>query len=469
MHRMVHQKKKIFVFVKRSNELPLHRFKAIYQSIALMPYAMNKCILLLLAVLFLATPGFSSSDQEDAADKAEQTHEDQDDHADEKHGDQVYAESGAGHGEEEGYDPVGTVMEHIADANEFHVWGDIHIPLPCILYAPDKGWTVCMSSAFDHGHTAIDRFVLSEHGNVMRIADADFPTGEVHIDGHFVHKMVDGEEKTMLEHLNQTYKLEKASKLDGGILGGGLTSFYDFSITKNVFTLFLASILLILVWTAVARGYRKNEGKAPSGIQSFFEPFFVFIRDEVSIPMIGEKHYERFQPFIMTLFFFILFCNLLGLVPFFPGSANVTGNIAVTMTLAVFTFLVTNLNGNKHYWEHTLWMPGVPAWVKPILTVVEGLGLFVKPFSLMIRLFANISAGHIIILSLIGLIFMFGNNGESAGGAAAGALVGGIFTAFMNLIELLVAFLQAFIFAILSASYIGAAVEEGHHEEAHAH
>jgi F-type H+-transporting ATPase subunit a len=171
----------------------------------------------------------------------------------------------------------------------------------------------------------------------------------------------------------------------------------------------------------------------------------------------------------MSLFFFILILNLLGLVPFFPGSANVTGNLAVTLTLAVITFIVTNINGNGHYWEHILWMPGIPAWVKIILTPVEILGLFIKPFSLMIRLFANISAGHIIILSLIGLIFLFGNNGQSIGGAATGVLIGGLFTAFMNLIELLVAFLQAFIFAILSASYVGAAVEEGHHEHEHEH
>ncbi|MDX1667398.1 MAG: F0F1 ATP synthase subunit A, partial [Saprospiraceae bacterium] len=266
------------------------------------------------------------------------------------------------------------------------------------------------------------------------------------------------------------YKLDRPSTLDGGVLGGGITSFYDFSITKNVFSMLIASILLVWLFLAVARGYKKNEGKAPSGVQSFMEPFFTFMRDEVTIPMIGEEHYERYQPFIMTLFFFILFCNLFGLIPFFPGSANITGNLAVTLTLAVFTFIVTNINGNRHYWEHVLWMPGIPAWVKVILTPVEILGLFIKPFSLMIRLFANITAGHIIILSLIGLIFLFGNNGQDIGGAVVGGVIGMLFTAFMNLIELLVAFLQAFIFAILSASYIGAAVDEGHvatGEEAH--
>ncbi len=385
------------------------------------------------------------------------------------------------HSEE--YKPVETVMHHIADANEFHVWKGVHIPLPCILYAPDHGWSFFLSSKLDHGHTAVDGYVLN-HGRVNRIADPDFPKGEVHTD-EIIHKteitIEDGEEKEAEVYYakiddevrekydlkKEKYQLDKPSTLDGGILGGGITSFYDFSITKNVFTMILAAILLIWLFMAVARGYKKREGQAPKGIQSFMEPFFVFIRDEVTIPMIGEKHYERFQPFIMTLFFFILFCNLFGLIPFFPGGANVTGNLAVTLTLAVFAFLVTNLNGNGHYWEHIFWMPGIPAWVKIILTPVEVLGLFIKPFSLMIRLFANISAGHIIILSLIGLIFVFGQNGTNVGGAALGGVIGGLFTAFMNLIELLVAFLQAFIFAILTASYIGAAVEEGHHAGEH--
>lgn len=399
----------------------------------------------------------------------EHAHEGHDAHADHA----AHADHDAG-----AYDPVGTVMHHIADANEYHVWKGVHLPLPCFLYAPDHGWTIGMASMFEHGHAAVDGYVIN-HGRVNRVADPSFPKGKVHIDG-IEHReesqVVKGKEKKVdvyyAKYLGRTYKLDKPSTLDGGVLGGGITSFYDFSITKNVATMILASVLLLFVWLSVAKAYQRNAGRAPSGLQSFMEPLFVFIREEVTRPMIGEKHYERFQPFIMSLFFFILFCNLLGLVPFFPGGANVTGNLAVTLVLAVFTFLVVNLNGNKHYWEHIFWMPGIPAWVKIILTPVEVLGLVIKPFSLMIRLFANISAGHIIILSLIGLIFLFGNNGESVGGAAAGGVIGGLFTAFMNLIELLVAFLQAFIFAILTASYIGAAVEEGHghdHDHAEAH
>lgn len=364
--------------------------------------------------------------------------------------------------EEPKYDPVGTVMHHIADANEFHI-GPWTIPLPCILYNSDSGLKMFSSSKFHHGEEIVEGYVLN-HGRVNRIIDADAPkAGHLHgHDGHFVHTETDadGVERSFVEVDHHKYEIEKPSTITA------MTNFYDFSITKNVAGLFLAALIVFLIFTSVARKAKANAGKAPTGIQNFMEPFFIFIRDEVTRPMIGEKHYERFQPYIMTVFFFILILNLLGLVPFW--AANVTGNIAATLVLAFFTFLVTNLNGNRHYWEHILWMPGIPAAVKLILTPVEALGVIIKPFSLMIRLFANITAGHIIILSLVGLVFVFGNAGESVGGAAAGAAIAVPFTIFMNAIELIVAFIQAFIFAILSASYIGAAVEEGHHaEEAH--
>lgn len=391
----------------------------------------------------------------------------------ENHDDEHHEQDSGAHGDEAEYDPVGTVMSHISDANEFHLFGHFSIPLPVILYAPGHGFTFGLSKMFHHGATAVDGYVLN-HGRVNRVVDPSFPGGHVELGDHAVEMsshLVDGKERDLglVTYEGKKYELDQPSTLDGGLVGGGITSFYDFSITKNVFTMFLAALLLIVVWSRVKRGYEKNEGKAPSGLQSFFEPIFVFIRDEVTKPMIGEKDYERFQPFIMCLFFFILFCNLFGLIPIFPGSANVTGNIAVTLCLALLVFIVTNLNGNKHYWGHIFAMPGVPKWVLVILTPVELLGLIIKPFSLMIRLFANITAGHIIILSLIGLTFVFGNNGTNTGGGITGLIVGGAFTAFMNLIELLVAFLQAFIFSILAASYIGAAVEDhDHHDEEHA-
>ncbi len=403
------------------------------------------------------------------------------DHGDDTH--EHSTESGDGHGHsadghescahDDSYDPAGVILHHIADANYFEVYHGVHLPLPLILYAPGHGFTFGLSSMLEEDHhlKAVDGYVMN-HGRVNRLADA---AGASMLSGKYdveciVHKVVPNESGKEVDVYyakieGKEYLLNGASVGDGGLLGGGITNFYDFSITKNVFTMLLAAFLLILLWTAVARGYKKNEGKAPSGIQSLMEPFFVFLRDEITIPMIGEKHYEKFQPFIMTVFFFILFCNLFGLIPFIPGSANVTGNIAVTMALAVIAAVVAYVHGNSHFWGHVLWMPGVPGFVKPLLTVVEVLGLVIKPFSLMVRLFANITAGHIIILSLISLIFIFGNNGESVMGATAGGVVGVAFTLFMNCIELLVAFVQPFIFAILAASYIGAAVEA--HEHGH--
>lgn len=366
------------------------------------------------------------------------------------------------------YDPIAPVMHHIANSNEFHIWGDIHMPLPCILYSPENGLDFFMSSKFEHGHQAVNGYVL-HHGRVWRMENG--PQGVFHLDheeAHDNHGNVEegaenGEAHEEEAHAPVVHIDGKAYNLIQHYTLNEPTTWFDFSITKNVFGMLLASVFLLGVFVTVGNRAKQSKGQAPKGIQNMMEPFFTFIRDEVAIPMIGEKHYERFLPFIMTLFFFILVCNLVGLIPFFPGSANITGNIAVTLTLAVITFVVTTFNGNKHYWSHVLWMPGVPAPLKIlILTPVEVLGLIIKPFSLMIRLFANITAGHIIILSLVGLVFLFGNDGESAGGAAAGAAIAIPFTLFMNLIELVVAFIQAFVFAMLSASYIGAAVEEAH-------
>lgn len=333
-----------------------------------------------------------------------------------------------GHGAIEKFNAGKLIMDHIGDEHGWHLWGHTSLPLPVILYNSERGLSLFSSSRFDHGHKTYGGYALHE-GQVVAV---DAP------DGSDAHHAAVNEELT--------------------------AATVDLSITKNVATLLIVSALLLWVFISVARAYTRRAGQAPTGLQNLVEPIILFVRDDLAKSAIGHR-YEKYLPYLLTAFFFIFFSNLLGLVPFFPGSANVTGNLAVTLTLAVFTFLVVNLNGKKDYWEHVFWMPGIPAWVKVILTPVEVLSLFIKPFSLMIRLFANISAGHIIILSLIGLVFLFGDNGRSVGGAAGGAVIGGLFTAFMNLIELLVAFLQAFIFAILTASYIGAAVEEHHHHE----
>ena len=196
------------------------------------------------------------------------------------------------------------------------------------------------------------------------------------------------------------------------------------------------------------------------------EPFVTFIRDDVAKPSIGPK-YEKYVPLLMSLFFFILFNNLFGLIPFAPFGANVMGNISSTIVLAVIVFLVVNLSGNKSYWQHILWMPDVPIPIKILMLPIEIASIFIKPVTLLVRLFANITAGHVVIATFVSLIFVFGNAGESIAGSFGGALIAVPFTAFMNVLEILVAFLQAFIFTLLSALYIGAAIEEHHHAEEH--
>jgi F-type H+-transporting ATPase subunit a len=310
------------------------------------------------------------------------------------------------------FDIAKMISHHISDSHDWHfaTVGHKHItlPLPVILYSPTKGLSTFSSAKFvdeHHNPAAFNGYSLNQFG---KVAAAD------------------------------------GSKV------------YDFSITKNVAQLLLSALLMIVVFFSVRKGYIKNKGKAPTGIQSVFEPIITYIRDEIAIPTIGQKHYKRFLPYLLTLFFFIWFNNILGLL---PGSANVTGNIAVTCGLAVIAFFVVNLNGKAAYWKHIVMPPGVPWPLYFLLVPVEIIGVLVKPVTLMVRLFANITAGHIILLSLIGLIFSFQN--FFIGGTVS------VFLVAMNILELLVALLQAFIFTLLTAIYIGSAVEEHHHEEGH--
>lgn len=394
-------------------------------------------------------------------------------HAEATHATGEHGGNPCGHtvGHEEEFNAGDNAVHHISDANAIHVIGDTYVHLPCILYAPGHGWTVTSTAAFHahhhgNGTLAKDGYVLV-HGNVMRVNDPTFPKGEVEVGepAHEKVKTAEGKEKTIYytSYNGTCYALDAKTTYDGGILGGGVTSFYDYSITRNVFTMLLTVLFLFFVFRKVATSATRNAGKAPKGLQNFIEPFYTFIRDEVAKPNIGHK-YEKYMPFLLSAFFFILGLNLIGQIPFFPGSANVTGNISVTIVLAVLTFLISTFSANKHFWEHTLWMPGVPAVLKVlILTPIEILGLFLKPFTLLLRLFANITAGHIVILSFVSLIFILGKAGESFGGSMAGAAASIPLTLFMMTLELLVAFLQAFIFTMLSATYIGTAIEEPHH------
>lgn len=229
----------------------------------------------------------------------------------------------------------------------------------------------------------------------------------------------------------------------------------DLSITKSVVMIIITGILMFWLFAGLAKSYAKNGGIA-SGAGRFFEPIILYVRDDIAIPNIGKKHYQKYMSFLLTVFFFIWFLNIFGLTPF---GVNVTGNIAITFSLAILTFLITNLSGNKNYWKHIFWMPGVPIPMKIILAPIELLGVIIKPFSLLIRLYANMQAGHIVMMSLIGLIFIFKS------------WLGGSLSLFLSfaimLIEVLVALLQAYIFTMLSALYFGFAVEEHDHEEAH--
>lgn len=316
------------------------------------------------------------------------------------------------------FDANEVIFGHVMDAHEFHFFSwkgadghDHHatIPLPVILYSPTRGVSTFMSSAFEHGHKEVNGYKL-EHNHIVP---------------------VDPNEKV-----------------------------YDLSLTRNVVQMIIALTILVLLMTSVAKRYKQGQGttKAPKGFQNAVEPVIMFVRDEVAKPNLGHK-YLKFMPFLLTVFFFILINNLFGLI---PGSANVTGNIAFTAVLGVISFLVINFSGNKHYWGH-IFNPPVPAGVKLIMIPVEILSIFTKAFALIIRLFANMLAGHIIIICLISLIFIFSNISKVAGIGFSPISVA--FAAFIYVIEVLVAFIQAFIFTNLTAVFIGQAVEEGHHHE----
>ena len=329
--------------------------------------------------------------------------------------------------EEKEFSPAELINDHIGDSHGFHIadWKGhaISMPLPVILWSKN-GLVTFMSSEFHHDN----------HGKVVvEKNNQKFVKLEENI-----YQINEGENAIVLNSENEP---ENANKP------------LDFSITKNVFSMFLSAILLLLLFSAVGRSYNKNK-KAPKGLAGFLEPLVLFVRDDIAVPNIGEKKAGRFMPYLLTIFFFVWINNLIGIVPFFPGSSNLTGNIVFTGVLATITFLITTFSGNKNYWSHIL-MPPVPKALYPIMIPIEIIGMFTKPFALMIRLFANITAGHIIIISLVSLIFIFKT--------VAIAPVSAAFVLFMTVLELLVAALQAYVFTLLSALFIGQAVADDHH------
>jgi len=320
----------------------------------------------------------------------------------------VSAKTSTVHAKEGKVDITKVAFEHILDSHYWHFWGEEHeivaLPLPCIIYSNTKGLQFFSSGVFHHGYEEYNGYKLIEEEIISK----------------------DPNEKI-----------------------------YDFSITKNVVQLLLAAIILFFLFTSIARAY-KTTGvtTAPKGKQSFFEPLITFVRDDIAKTNIGPKS-DRFVPYLLTVFFLILLNNVLGMIPI---GANLTGNIAFTFVLSLITLIVTNVNGNKHYWHH-IFAPPVPKALYIMMIPLEIVGIFTKPFALMIRLFANMTAGHIIVISLVGLIFVFNSIWIS--------LVSVPFTLFIDVLECLVALLQAYIFTLLTALFIGTACADHNEDGVH--
>jgi len=326
--------------------------------------------------------------------------------------------------DEEAFNASELIFHHIGDSHSFHVAGDFSISLPIILWT-DNGLVTFSSGEFHHD---VDGKVIVEK------------EGQKFVNLHDkIYQLNQGSENL---ELNAEHHPENAFRP------------LDFSITKNVFSMFLSMAIMLLLFLFAARSYKKSTNNMPSGFGRFLEPIVVFIRDEVAIPNIGKKNYNKYMPFLLTLFFFIWINNLIGLIPFFPFSSNLSGNITFTMTLAVFTFVIMLFSSKKYYWKHMLWMPGLPIPMKLFLAPIEIIGMFVKPIALMIRLFANITAGHVIVLSLISLIFILNTIWV--------APLSVLFSLFISVIEVLVVAIQAYIFTLLSALYFGQALEDEH-------
>ena len=329
-------------------------------------------------------------------------------------------ETTEGH-EQEGFNAKEVIFGHIMDAHEFHfveykgsdgLKHPVSIPLPVLLYSPQKGLSCFMSSKFEHGHAEVDGYKINEEGKIVAVDTS--------------------------------------------------VKMYDFSLTRNVVQMLLALFLLCWMMISVGNAYKKGLGvsTAPKGKQNLVEVMVAFVRDEIAKPNLGHKVY-KYLPYLLTVFFFILINNIIGLI---PGTANVTGNIAFTAILGVISFVVILASSNGHYWGHIFNPPGVPLGVKFILVPVEFLSVFIKPFALIIRLFANMVAGHIIIICLISMIFIFAEKITMGAGWGISP-ISLAFTIFIYFIEVLVAFLQAFIFTMLTAVFIGQAFEGGHHDE----
>ena len=350
-----------------------------------------------------------------------------------------------GEGDGAKFDANKVIFSHVMDAHEYHFFswegsdGKEHhatIPLPVILYSPEKGFDMFMSSKFHHGEHVHNGYQIVTQHYKENLKSQGMSDDEI--------RLLSNE---------QIIAVDENGRPDASI------KVYDFSLTRNVVQMFVALGLLVFLMTSIAKKYKQGQGvtSAPKGWQNAVEPVITFIRDEVAKPNVGP-HYKKYMSLFLTIFFFILINNIFGLI---PGAANVTGNIAFTAVLGVISFLVITFSANKHYWSHIFWPP-VPHGIKLIMIPVELLSIFTKPFALIIRLFANMLAGHIIIICLVSLIFIFGSLSKGVGWGFSPISIA--FAVFIYLIEVLVAFIQAFIFTNLTAVFIGQAVEGGHDE-----
>ena len=328
------------------------------------------------------------------------------------------------------------IMHHVKDAHEWHLWGSEHegvsLHLPVILY--DNGFKVFSASHFYNGRRVVEK--EANTGEKLSFYIGEGPAEGYALFHEKIYRLSDGKLHFEQGHPHNVKPL-------------------DLSITKNVLSLFIGVFLILLIMLSTARFYKKNGAIAPKGIAKFIEPLILFVQDDIAKGNIGEHKYKKYVPYLLTAFFFILLNNLLGMVPILPGGANLTGNISVTLFLAMCTLVLTVFSGNKNYWRHIFATPGVPIPILIIMVPIEIIGIFTKPLALMIRLFANVTAGHIIILALISIIFI---NKSVAWSALSVPMA-----LFISILELLVAFLQAYLFTMLSALFIGAAVEEAHH------
>lgn len=322
------------------------------------------------------------------------------------------------------------IKHHLLDSHDFHLFSygkesghekHIGFPLPVILW--DKGIHIFSSSKFEHGHAAAE-----SNGSYYKINHHDGKIYKTDAAGTFTE-----DEKG---HVTNAKPL-------------------DFSITKNVTMILITGLLMFLLFAGLGKSYKKN-GSIAKGAGRFFEPIILYVRDDIAIPNIGEKHYRKYMSFLLTIFFFVWFMNMFGLTPL---GVNVTGNIAITASLAIIAYIITTFTAKKDYWGHIFWMPGVPVPMKFVLAPIELLGTIIKPFSLMIRLYANMLAGHVVLMSLVALMY----KADSIVGSPLAFLLAFVLT----ILEVLVALLQAYIFTMLAALYFGSAVEEHHHEEAH--